>query len=48
LEVNPLPTFAPDDTFAIIAELKGRDYVDYLAEVFGRGLRRLGLAEPMS
>jgi D-alanine-D-alanine ligase len=46
LEINPLPTFAPDDTFAIIAELKGRDYVDYLAEVFGRGLRRLGLAEP--
>jgi D-alanine-D-alanine ligase len=43
LEVNPLPTFAPDDTFAVIAELQGRDYVDYLAEVFGRGLRRLGL-----
>jgi D-alanine-D-alanine ligase len=43
LEVNPLPTFAPDDTFAIIAELKGRDYVDYLAEVFEQGLRRLGL-----
>jgi D-alanine-D-alanine ligase len=44
LEVNPLPTFAPDDTFAIIAELMGRDYVDYLAEVFERGLRRLELA----
>lgn len=44
LEVNPLPTFAPDDTFAIIAELMGRDYVDYLAEVFEQGLRRLGLA----
>ena len=44
LEVNPLPTFAPDDTFAIIAELKGRDYIDYLAEVFERGLRRLGVA----
>jgi D-alanine-D-alanine ligase len=43
LEVNPLPTFAPDDTFAIIAELKGRNYIDYLAEVLGRGLRRLGL-----
>lgn len=43
LEVNPLPTFAPDDTFAIIAELLGRDYVDYLAEVFERGLRRLDL-----
>ncbi|MFP4227586.1 MAG: D-alanine--D-alanine ligase [Salinivenus sp.] len=41
LEVNPLPTFAPDDTFAIIAELMGRDYVEYLAEIFQRGLRRL-------
>jgi D-alanine-D-alanine ligase len=41
LEVNPLPTFAPDDTFAIIAEIMGRDYVDYLAEVFDRGLQRL-------
>ncbi len=41
LEVNPLPTFVPDDTFAIIAEIMGRDYIDYLAEVFGRGLRRL-------
>lgn len=44
LEVNPLPTFAPDDTFAIVAELMGRDYVDYLAELFERGLRRLHLA----
>lgn len=44
LEVNPLPTFAPDDTFAIIAEVMGRDYVDYLAEVFERGFRRLDLA----
>jgi D-alanine-D-alanine ligase len=44
LEVNPLPTFAPDDTFAIIAELQGRDYIDFLAEIFGRGLRRLEVA----
>jgi len=43
LEINPLPTFAPDDSFAIIAELMGRDYVPYLAEIFDRGLRRLGL-----
>jgi D-alanine-D-alanine ligase len=42
LEINPLPTFAPDDTFAIIAELQGRDYVDFLAAVLGRGLQRLG------
>ncbi len=43
LEINPLPTFAPDDTFAIIAEIMGRDYVDYLGDVFERGLRRLGV-----
>lgn len=44
LEVNPLPTFKPDDTFAIIAEILGREYVDYLAEVFEQGLHRLGVA----
>ena len=44
LEINPLPTFAPDDTFAIVAELMGRDYVDYLAGVFERGLQRLELS----
>lgn len=44
LEVNPLPTFSPDDTFAIIAELMGRDYVDFLAEVIGQGLRCLDRA----
>jgi D-alanine-D-alanine ligase len=43
LEVNPLPTFKPDDAFAIVAELMRRDYVDYLAEIFERGLQRLGL-----
>ena len=43
LEVNPLPTFNPGDTFAIVAELMGRDYIEYLAEVFERGLRRLAL-----
>ena len=44
LEINPLPTFKPDDTFAIAAEILGRDYIDYLAEVFEQGLRRLGLS----
>lgn len=44
LEINPLPTFAPDGTFAIIAELMHRPYVDFLAEVLQRGLRRLKLA----
>jgi len=44
LEINPLPTFAPDGTFAILAELMQRPYVDFLAEILQRGLRRLGLA----
>lgn len=44
LEVNPLPTFAPDGTFAILAELAGQDYDAFLADVLARGLRRLGLA----
>lgn len=43
LEINPLPTFAPDDTFAIVAELLGRPYVQFLADVFERGFRRLGV-----
>jgi len=43
LEINPLPTFAPDDTFAILAELDGRDYIDFLAEIFEQGFRRLGV-----
>ena len=43
IEVNPLPTFAPDGTFAVIAELVGRDYADLLAELIAGGLRRLGL-----
>ena len=44
LETNPLPTFAPDGTFAILAELAGRSYPDFLAGVLARALRRLGLA----
>ncbi len=42
LEINPLPTFAPDGTFAILAELSGQPYDALLADVLGRGLRRLG------
>lgn len=41
IEINPLPTFAPDGTFAIIAELAGRSYPDFLADVLSRALRRL-------
>ncbi len=44
LEINPLPTFAPDGTFAILAELAGRPYEAFLADVLARGLKRLGLA----
>ena len=42
IEINPLPTFAPDGTFAILAELVGQTYPDFLADVLGDGLRRLG------
>lgn len=44
LEVNPLPTFAPDGTFAVLAELEGRSLEDLLAEILAAGLHRLGLA----
>jgi D-alanine-D-alanine ligase len=43
LEINPLPTFAPDGTFAILAELAGQPYDAFLADVLGRALRRLDL-----
>jgi D-alanine-D-alanine ligase len=44
LEINPLPTFAPDGSFAILAELAGREPADLIAEILGVGLRRLGLS----
>ncbi|MEM8485529.1 MAG: D-alanine--D-alanine ligase [Bacteroidota bacterium] len=43
LEINPLPTFAPDGTFAILAELMGQSYPTFLANVLERGLKRLGM-----
>jgi D-alanine-D-alanine ligase len=43
LEINPLPTFAREGSFAILAELMGRDFEELLAEVLTLGLRRLGL-----
>ncbi len=45
LEINPLPTFAVDGTFAILAELEGRSLEALLSEVLAGGLRRLGLPE---
>jgi len=44
LELNPLPTFAREGSFAIVAELLGRTLEDLLAEVLALGLARLGLA----
>lgn len=44
LEINALPTFAPDGSFGILAELEGRPLDDLLADVFREGLARLGLA----
>ena len=43
LEMNPLPTFAPDGSFGILAELEGRPLRELLAEIFAAGLARLGL-----
>ncbi|MEM1125233.1 MAG: D-alanine--D-alanine ligase [Bacteroidota bacterium] len=46
LEINTLPTFAPDGTFAIVAELMGQPYPAWLAGVLRQGLVRLGLVPP--
>lgn len=43
LEINPLPTFAPDSTFAVEAELAGVPYTAHLAAVLRPGLVRVGL-----
>jgi D-alanine-D-alanine ligase len=43
LEMNPLPTFAPDGSFGVLAELLGRPFDALLAEVLAAGLARLGL-----
>ncbi len=43
LEANPLPTFAPDSAFAVLAELEGRPYPEFLATLLAPGLERLRL-----
>jgi D-alanine-D-alanine ligase len=43
LEINTLPTFAPDGSFGILAELAGRPYAELVGDVFAQGLARLGL-----
>ncbi len=40
LEANPLPTFAPDGTFAIVAELLGQSYDAFLGDVLGHAFER--------
>ena len=41
LEINPLPTFAPDGTFAIMAELEGQTYSEFLATVLSGAIARV-------
>lgn len=43
LEINPLPTFAIDNTFAILAELESRPYNEFLGEILRSALNRIGL-----
>jgi len=43
LEINPLPTFAPDGTFGILAELEGCSLSEMLGRCIRAGLERLGL-----
>ncbi|MBB82664.1 MAG: D-alanine--D-alanine ligase [Deltaproteobacteria bacterium] len=43
LEINPLPTFATDGTFAILAELEGVSLDEMLGRCVQAGLLRLGL-----
>ena len=40
VEINPLPTFAPDGTFAILAEIDGQPYDAFLADLLGAALER--------
>jgi D-alanine-D-alanine ligase len=44
LEINPLPTFATDGTFAILAELEGCSLSEMLGRCVTAGLDRLGLS----
>ncbi len=45
LEINPLPTFATDGTFAILAELEGTSLDAMLGRCIEAGLMRLGLMD---
>jgi len=43
LEINPLPTFAPDGSFGVLAELSGVSHAELVGGVIAEGLIRLGL-----
>ena len=43
LEINPLPSFARDGSFGILAEVLGISFEALLGEALASGLRRLGL-----
>jgi D-alanine-D-alanine ligase len=45
LEINPLPTFARDGSFGVLAEILGRPCETLVEEALAAGLRRLGLRE---
>jgi len=41
LEINPLPTFAPDGTLAILAELENRSYTEMLSDILQEAIQRV-------
>lgn len=43
LEANPLPTFGTDSTFAILAEINGITYPEFLSGILNAALQRLDL-----
>ncbi|MFP6654598.1 MAG: D-alanine--D-alanine ligase [Myxococcota bacterium] len=45
LEINPLPTFAPEGSFGILAELEGCSLSEMLGRCVKAGLDRLGFEE---
>lgn len=45
LEINPLPTFAPDGSFGILAELEGISLSAMLGRCIAAGLDRLGFTD---
>jgi D-alanine-D-alanine ligase len=41
LEINPLPTFAIDNTFAILSEIEGKSYEEYLGGILKQAIERI-------